>query len=77
MNVLAAQTFSRAHAGQRPVGFPMIERPPVLIAQSQLAFQHLADEPGDRRVLLGRLAPSHNAASSEILMVTFLLTKAV
>jgi len=58
MDILAAQTFSRANGRQRPVRFPMIEGPPVLIAQSHLAFQHLAHHPGHRRVLFYRLTPS-------------------
>jgi hypothetical protein len=58
MNVLAAQTFNGANGGQRPVGFPMIEGPPVLIAQVQLAFQHVTDQAGERGIFLGSLSPS-------------------
>jgi hypothetical protein len=58
MYVLAAQTFSRANAGHWLVRFPMIERSPVLIAQSHLAFQHFAHQPGHRGALLRRLVPS-------------------
>jgi hypothetical protein len=36
----------------------MIERPPVLVAQSHLALEHLADQPGERGILLGSLAAS-------------------
>ncbi len=47
MHFLTAQAFRRAKGGQRTVRFPMIEGPPVLGAQSHLAFEHLADQPGD------------------------------
>jgi hypothetical protein len=43
MGFLAAQTFSRAGAGQRLVRFPMIERPPVFVDLSHLSLEHFAD----------------------------------